>query len=291
MAYGDHIFVVRRAGYAHHGVDVGDGRVIHLNKEFGEAAWSVHESSLNEFRGSGAVQVRLYGKRFGADTAVQRAESMIGRRGYDLLFDNCEHFATWCVAGEHSSAQVETVMTSAAVTGIGVAGPNVGLGLVTELGTGAALSGPNLMSGLAAIGGTVTVGLAVTAGCAGAATAYGMSKVLPDKEFLPDDERAARKIGRYAAGGGAVIGTVAGVHAVGAMGLTGYSAVGLSTGFASLGAVMGGGMSQGVLALIALPAALAVLLGLVAYALAKTWLDRPASRFATAEPSHSWLTR
>lgn len=38
---------------------------------------------------------------------VERARSCIGQGEYDLLTQNCEHFAMWCKTGEKESAQVE----------------------------------------------------------------------------------------------------------------------------------------------------------------------------------------
>ena len=33
--------------------------------------------------------------------------SRLGEQSYNLLFNNCEHFATWCKTGLHRSAQME----------------------------------------------------------------------------------------------------------------------------------------------------------------------------------------
>ena len=40
-----------------------------------------------------------------AETA-RRAESRIGERAYNLLWNNCEHFANWCATGIAWSQQV-----------------------------------------------------------------------------------------------------------------------------------------------------------------------------------------
>ncbi|NKE45708.1 hypothetical protein HB662_13035 [Roseomonas frigidaquae] len=37
--------------------------------------------------------------------SVRRAESNIGRSSYDLLQDNCQHFAIWCRTGIADSGQ------------------------------------------------------------------------------------------------------------------------------------------------------------------------------------------
>jgi hypothetical protein len=37
---------------------------------------------------------------------IGRAESRLGEQRYDLFFNNCEHFATWCKTGRSESAQL-----------------------------------------------------------------------------------------------------------------------------------------------------------------------------------------
>lgn len=72
----------------------------------------------------------LKGGKLLADTLVKhkysfketalRALSCVGERGhldngYNLVFNNCEHFASWCASGEERSRQVESAVQSAAV--------------------------------------------------------------------------------------------------------------------------------------------------------------------------------
>ena len=45
----------------------------------------------------------------GRAEAAQRAESKIGHRAYSLLWNNCEHFASWCGTGTAGSQQVTEV--------------------------------------------------------------------------------------------------------------------------------------------------------------------------------------
>ena len=53
---------------------------------------------------------------FTAEETVARARSVIGanehsfERDYDLLFNNCEHFAIWCKTGVRKSYQVENIL-------------------------------------------------------------------------------------------------------------------------------------------------------------------------------------
>ncbi|MGA2166080.1 MAG: lecithin retinol acyltransferase family protein [Solirubrobacteraceae bacterium] len=274
MARGDHIYVDRGL-YEHHGIDIGDGTVIDFSADDGtKSSATIRQATLEDFVGEGVVQTRTYGARLDPEQAVARARSQLGASGYDLFANNCEHFATWCVAGEHSSSQVEAVASTAGVVGVGVVVPQVGVGIVATVGETTAMSGPNLMSGLAAVGGSVVGGIVLLGGLSGLLASGTMCLALRDKPMLPDEERQARRIGRYGAIGGAALGVGVSLHAVGAMGVAGYGGAGLTSGLAALGGVLGGGMAQGILATLLLPAVFAVGIGYLLYRAAQ-WLQLP----------------
>jgi hypothetical protein len=105
---GAHLVSPRR-GYTHHGIYVGDGRVV----QYGGLAQGlrrgpVEEVSLEQFANGRALCIR-YGRaaRFDADEVVRRARSRIGEDRYRLLTNNCEHFCEWCLRAEHRSYQVD----------------------------------------------------------------------------------------------------------------------------------------------------------------------------------------
>ena len=274
MAFGDHIYV-ERGWCTHHGVDMGDSWVIHFSSADGtKSGASIRWARIEDFAGDATVRVQPYGTRFDAEQAAERARSMLGQSGYDLFSNNCEHFATWCAAGEHSSAQVEAAASGASVVGVGAVVPSLGVGVVTTLGGAAIRSGPNLMSGLAAVGGSVVGGIVVLGGVSGLLAGGTMCIALRDKEMLPAEERQARRVGRYGAIGGAAVGVGVAVHTVGAMGIAGYSAAGLTSGLAALGGIIGGGMAQGVLVTMLIPALFAVGIGYLLYR-AAGWLLSP----------------
>jgi hypothetical protein len=107
MARGDQIYVYREffnldGMYEHHGIDCGDGSVIHYRKP----SETIERTSVATFCRNNPVYVREYPVRYIADTTIQRAESRLGERNYNLLFNNCEHFATWCVTGVSDSRQI-----------------------------------------------------------------------------------------------------------------------------------------------------------------------------------------
>jgi hypothetical protein len=104
MASGDHLYVRRGLRYSHHGIDCGDGSVIHYIGP--RRTRFVARTSLAEFAATSKVRVRSYDKRLSAEVAVRNAESRLGLQDYSLVRNNCEHFAAWCCTGRSASAQV-----------------------------------------------------------------------------------------------------------------------------------------------------------------------------------------
>lgn len=105
MARGDHIYVRRGRRYSHHGVDCGDGTVIHYMGPHGSNRY-VARTPLDAFAAGSAVKVRPYGRRLSEDETIRNAESRLGSVGYHLVRNNCEHFAAWCCTGRAVSSQV-----------------------------------------------------------------------------------------------------------------------------------------------------------------------------------------
>jgi hypothetical protein len=64
--------------------------------------------SSQTFTRGNKIYVRQYptGFSFIADLVVSRAKSRLGEQKYNLLFNNCEHFATWCKTGISDSKQI-----------------------------------------------------------------------------------------------------------------------------------------------------------------------------------------
>jgi Lecithin retinol acyltransferase len=108
MAKGDHI-KVGRGSYTHHGIDYGDGTVAHFTGEPGrkdDAA--IRRTSMREFAdGARKVEVVPDSSHRSPEQVVQAAEKRIGETGYDLLVNNCEHFASDCRTGKAESFQAE----------------------------------------------------------------------------------------------------------------------------------------------------------------------------------------
>lgn len=277
---GAHIYA-ERGLYSHHGIDCGDGTVIDSGSRDGgkdKDTAVIRRATLDKFAKGAPVKTRSYGMCHAPDIVMARATSMIGRSGYHLLSNNCEHFATWCLTGEHNSSQVEAVRSAAGVIGAGGLTPRVGADAVLGLGETAPRSASNVMSGLKKLGGSAAGGVTVLAGAGALVGAGTMIIVLRDKPCLPDQERSARRVARVAGFGGSAVGVVAAVHSVGALGVAGFNAVGLSSGLATLG---GGGMVAGVAAVAVIPLLAAFGFALLAYVLT-LYVERPGSEPQTA---------
>ena len=108
-AVGAHL-VTPRSFYTHHGIHVGEGRVVHYAGLCdGMHGGPVREVSLAEFCCGRGYRIKTERRqRFSGEEVARRARSRIGEDRYHLLRNNCEHFCEWCVAGRRWSAQVET---------------------------------------------------------------------------------------------------------------------------------------------------------------------------------------
>ena len=106
---GDHIAFYRLQGiYWHHAI------VKHVDEESGEIKtieynitpsrkFQVMEKT-NQFQDV-IVYLMLHGS-FDRDLVLWRAQSKIGEEQYNLVTNNCEHFAMWCITGRSSCDQI-----------------------------------------------------------------------------------------------------------------------------------------------------------------------------------------
>jgi len=101
--------VTSRVGYTHHGIHVGNGRVVHYSGlSRGWRGGPVEEVSLEEFARGRSIRVRAHrGARFDRVAVIARARSRLGEDRYRPLSNNCEHLCEWCIYGEHRSRQVD----------------------------------------------------------------------------------------------------------------------------------------------------------------------------------------
>ena len=106
--------VTPRGWYEHHGIYVGDGRVVHYaGYSSGLHTGPVEEVELEEFCAGRGFATRVHlDSRYTPAEIVERARSRIGERRYDLLANNCEHFCQWAIMGRSCSVQVERFLAS-----------------------------------------------------------------------------------------------------------------------------------------------------------------------------------
>ena len=121
--YGD-IICIDQSLYYHYGIYVNDEKIIHYAPNAGEEVKGknavIHSVNLKEFL-NGKSEFYVYNcpklpvilgnipdpftafvhgyNLFTPEETVKRAESKIGEKNYNLIFNNCENFAFWCKTG------------------------------------------------------------------------------------------------------------------------------------------------------------------------------------------------
>ena len=109
MSAADHLEVPRQHGlFNHHGIDLGDGTVAHYLE-----GREILRSPLEDFSQGQPIRVVDHPGASAPGLTLRRAMSRIGEQNYNLLFNNCEHFATWCKTGRHRSGQIASVLERA----------------------------------------------------------------------------------------------------------------------------------------------------------------------------------
>jgi len=109
LAAADHLEVPRQHGlFNHHGIDLGDGTVAHYLE-----GREILRSPLEEFSQGQPLRVISHPEASPVGVTLRRAMGRLGEQDYNLLFNNCEHFATWCKTGRHRSSQVNSVLERA----------------------------------------------------------------------------------------------------------------------------------------------------------------------------------
>lgn len=107
---------------AHHGIYAADDCVIHfasLNQlnRLDPASARIIVTSLEDFLQGGCLEVACYNsveqeKRRTRTQIVNQALLKVGEGGYDLISNNCEHFANECEFGYKKSSQVQAVFNT-----------------------------------------------------------------------------------------------------------------------------------------------------------------------------------
>jgi len=134
---GEHL-KVERSVYDHHGIYIGNNKVIHyasppdsnedgvgLQEILGTVSDvnTIHEANIDRFELDGNPVYVGYEKDeiYPPLKVVARAASRLGENGYKLWSNNCEHFASWCKTASAESMQVNRLKAvGAAIVGGGL---------------------------------------------------------------------------------------------------------------------------------------------------------------------------
>jgi hypothetical protein len=118
-------------GFAHHGIYVGNGRVVHYNSTVYQfRRRPIEETSMQEFReGRPLFLVDHAETVYETNEVLRRARSRLGEDRYHLLNNNCEHLVEWCLHGVERSFQVESAIEFPQRAGEWWLGKLVALGL------------------------------------------------------------------------------------------------------------------------------------------------------------------
>lgn len=113
---GDHIRV-KYQNFYHHGLYEGEGTVIHFAGPNMQALLdpelvTVRRDSLDSFSMDRHIEVRCYSlkeklQKRSTAKILSAARESLGQAGYDILYNNCEHFVNLCVFGRAFSTQID----------------------------------------------------------------------------------------------------------------------------------------------------------------------------------------
>ena len=103
--------------YYHYGIYVKEpfirASVIHYTDEDSDFHGIVRETPLEDFlQEKNDFSVCLFNPKhyhhiYSGEETVRRARSKLGTGDYNILTNNCEHFATWCKTGVQNSSQFD----------------------------------------------------------------------------------------------------------------------------------------------------------------------------------------
>lgn len=110
---------VKLHDYFHHGIYIGENKVVHYASETGFSIlycykMQIMETSLDIFCRGSDIYVRKYNQTennllLPTDQIIKNAIKAKGERGYDILFNNCEHFAYRCSLGIEKSEVIQLI--------------------------------------------------------------------------------------------------------------------------------------------------------------------------------------
>eukprot|EP01100_Stratorugosa_tubuloviscum_P007831 TRINITY_DN3221_c0_g1_i2.p1 TRINITY_DN3221_c0_g1~~TRINITY_DN3221_c0_g1_i2.p1 ORF type:complete len:155 (-),score=66.28 TRINITY_DN3221_c0_g1_i2:90-554(-) len=121
----EHIYIQRTANFAglnipyqHHGIkftlEDGTELVIHYSGNPNDFNGSVSHTNLVDFAYPSLIQeikTIEHEKTLKLEEIIEKSNSRLGEKSYNLVKNNCEHFAYYCMTGEAKSTQVQLMKT------------------------------------------------------------------------------------------------------------------------------------------------------------------------------------
>ncbi|WP_052356704.1 lecithin retinol acyltransferase family protein [[Clostridium] dakarense] len=112
--YGDIIYV-NHLLYKHFGIYLSDDCIIHYDGKQDDLLlrkMCVRVTDIERFlNGKKTYKVKnIKNERYSPDEIVKRAKNEIGLQNFNIILNNCEHFANWCKTGNRKSNQVNLVL-------------------------------------------------------------------------------------------------------------------------------------------------------------------------------------
>lgn len=98
--------------YCHYGIYLGDNKVIHYSSKDGllqSAEICIGDMEARFPKGKYFVLDFADNDKYSAADTIKRAQSRLGEKSYDLLNNNCEHFAVWCKTNNAESYQIDSL--------------------------------------------------------------------------------------------------------------------------------------------------------------------------------------
>ncbi|MBR4342509.1 MAG: lecithin retinol acyltransferase family protein [Lachnospiraceae bacterium] len=111
------ILRVHTGRFYHFGIYIGDEEVIHfagpdMSRLTDAESAVVRQDSLAHFSMGKPLEVRDFSlkekiKKRSVKKIIEEAKNSLGTGGYDIIYNNCEHFVNRCVFGIAFSTQIE----------------------------------------------------------------------------------------------------------------------------------------------------------------------------------------
>jgi hypothetical protein len=90
----------------------------------------VRKTDLSRFLKGGTLKRRDHKKRLPASETIRIAKEQLSNRSYSMIWNNCEHLATYCATGRKKSRQVKRALSRLSIA----AGTAIVLGVAVLLG-------------------------------------------------------------------------------------------------------------------------------------------------------------